>query len=546
MILETFSLGLIIPMVGLLTQDDYKSKIPFGESLLADFSQRQVLILAMFFVVLVYIVKSSFVYTSTLYQRKFSNSVSVRLSHETFTKYLRQPYEFHLERNSAALITNVENAKSIITGGLEPILVLLTDGLVSIGLFALLVYVEPIGTFCVVTLFAVSTVSFRVITKDRIERWGASRKFHSRKVYQHLQQGLGGAKEIKVLGREQLFLGDHEHHLRLNMDVDRRFVMVQLLPRLWLETLTMIGLATLVLIMVGTGSSISSIIPTLGLFAATAFRVMPSINRILASIQTIGYSRAFAVEVFQDLQLIGDPEDRPGSKSEFERSIELLDVSYEYKGAPKPALVNVTFRIERGEAVGVIGTSGAGKSTLVDVLLGLLSPSSGKVCVDGKDIADHRRWWQDQVGYVPQTIYLTDDTLLNNVAFGLPGEDIDRDAVLRAIVAAQLDDFVESLPDGLNTIVGERGVRLSGGQRQRIGIARALYHDPSVLVLDEATSALDTETESGVMEAVQGLFGKKTVIIVAHRTTTVSYCNRILRFEDGSLVAHGSPAELLL
>ena len=425
-------------------------------------------------------------------------------------------------------------------------LVLLTDGLVAFGLFALLMYVQPIGTLCVVTLFASSTILFRIVTKDRIERWGAARKFHLRKVYQHLQQGLGGAKEIKVLGREQLFLSDHEHHLRLNMDVDRRFNMVQLLPRLWLETLTMVGLATLVLIMVGTGSSISSILPTLGLFAATAFRVMPSINRILASIQTIGYSRAFATEVFHDLQLIGDPEDRPGLKGEFGNSIELIEVSFGYKGAPKQALTEVSFRVARGEAVGIIGTSGAGKSTLVDVLLGLLSPTSGRVCVDGKDIADHRRWWQDQVGYVPQTIYLTDDTLLNNIAFGLPEQQVDREAVVRAVTAAQLDDFVQSLPDGLDTVVGERGVRLSGGQRQRIGIARALYHDPSVLVLDEATSALDSETESGVMEAVQGLLGKKTVIIVAHRTTTVAYCNRILRFEDGCLVAQGTPAELLV
>ena len=546
MILETFSLGLIIPMVGLLTQDDYKTKIPFGESLFSDLDQRQLLVVAMLFVVIIYIIKSSFVYWSALHQRRFVNAASARVSQETFTKYLRQPYEFHLERNSATLIANVENAKAIITGGLDPILVLLTDGLVAIGLFSLLIYIEPVGTLCVVALFSVSAVTFRVLTRERIHRWGTARKFHSRKVLQHLQQGLGGAKEIKVLGREQQFLMDHERHLYSNMDVDRRFTMMQLLPRLWLETLTMIGLAALVLIMIGSGTSISSILPTLGLFAATAFRVMPSISRILASIQTIGYTRPLALTVFRDLQLTEDVDQRVGTRSEFEQSIELVDVTFRYKDAHRSALSNVSFRVDRGEAVGIIGTSGAGKSTLVDVLLGLLSPSSGKVCVDGKDIADHRRWWQDQVGYVPQTIYLTDDTLLNNVAFGLPAEDIDRDAVGRAIAAAQLDEFVGSLPDGLDTIVGERGVRLSGGQRQRIGIARALYHDPSVLVLDEATSALDSETESGVMEAVRGLLGKKTVIIVAHRTTTVSYCNRILRFEDGSLVAQGSPAELLV
>lgn len=546
MVLETFSLGLIIPIVSLLTQEDYKSRIPLGDSVLADVSQRQVLVLAMAFIVLVHVTKSAFVYFSALNQRRFINSVAARISHDTFKRYLRQPYQFHLERNSAHLISNVDNAKALITGGLDPILVVLTDGLVVVGLLALLLFVEPLGTLCIVALFSISTLSFRMLTRRRIVHWGVARKLHFQQVLQHLQQGLAGAKEIKVLGREKQFLIDHERHLHASMDVDRRFTMIQLLPRLWLETLTVVGLAALVSVIVGSGASLSSILPLLGLFAATAFRVMPSISRILASFQTISYTLPIAKTVFEDFQLVEEVDQFGQTPSAFEKSIEFVGVFFRYEITGRPALRDVNFRIERGEAVGVIGASGAGKSTLVDVLLGLLAPSAGEVCVDEVNIANHRRWWQDQIGYVPQTIYLTDDTLLSNVAFGLPAEDIDRAAVERAISASQLDEFVNSLPEGLNTVVGERGVRLSGGQRQRIGIARALYHDPSVLVLDEATSALDSETESGVMEAVRGLLGKKTVIIVAHRTTTVSYCNRILRFEDGSLVAQGSPSEILV
>jgi len=545
MLLETFSLGLIIPMVGLLTRENYLESIPFGERYLWTFSQGQVLVLGMGFVIVIYVLKSVFVYWAALVQQKFTNSVSVRVSQETFSKYLLQPYEFHLERNSATLISNVDNAKAIISGGLVPILVLLTDGLVSFGLFALLLYVEPVGTIGVIVLFAVAGTSIRLVTRDRIGRWGEMRKFHGRQIFRHLQQGLGGAKEIKVLGRESQFLRSHGEHLTLLMDVDRRYMMMQMLPRLSFEALTMVGLGALVFIMVGSGTALSKVLPTLGLFAATAFRVMPSIGRILASIQTISYTKPIASTVFRDLFLADERQEESPRHGEFGDAIEFRRVTFGYKDAHRSALSEVSFRISRGEAVGIIGTSGAGKSTLVDVLLGLLSPRSGTVLVDGNDIATCRRWWQDQVGYVPQTIYLTDDSLLNNIAFGLPPELIDVGAVRRALTAAQLDEFVGSLPEGLETIVGERGVRLSGGQRQRIGIARALYHDPAVLVLDEATSALDSETEAGVMEAVRELLGKKTVIIVAHRTSTVAYCSRILRFEDGELVAQGSPEELL-
>jgi ABC-type multidrug transport system fused ATPase/permease subunit len=268
---------------------------------------------------------------------------------------------------------------------------------------------------------------------------------------------------------------------------------------------------------------------------------MPSVGRLIASFQTIGYNRAIIHSVHGDLQLPIIDVDQKTDRVAFCESIVLRDVSFTYPNAHRNALTEVSIAVRKGEAVGIIGSSGAGKSTLVDLFLGLLDPSSGVVEVDGVDISSNHRGWQQLIGYVPQSIYLIDDTIRKNVAFGLPELEVDDRAVWGALKAAQLDEFVTMLPDGLETIVGERGVRLSGGQRQRIGIARALYHDPEVLVLDEATSSLDTETERGVMDAVRDLLGSKTIIIVAHRVSTVSYCSRVYRMEEGRVVGSGSP-----
>ena len=533
-----------MPFIGLLSQDGYKNDLPLLGSRVAGMSTERVLVIAMIGLAIVYVLKSIFLYFSAHVQRKFIYKTSGRLSQQAFETYLTQPYAFHLERNSATLIRNVENARSIIGGGLDPSLVLLTDGLVALGLFVLLLVVEPVGTFSVLVIFGVSAVLFQRSTRARILEWGTARKFHAGKVLQHLQQGLGGAKDIKILGREELFLEDHEDHLTASLDVDRRYVMLQALPRLFFESVAVVGLAVLVVVMVSSGDELSAILPTLGLFAATAFRVMPSISRVIASIQTIGYNRAFIRAVYADLQLVRGPRLSGDETPAFAQSISLEHVTFAYSSATKPALEQVSLEVRRGEAIGIIGASGAGKSTLVDVLLGLLEPSSGVVRVDGRDVRENVRGWQRHIGYVPQSIYLVDDSVRKNIAFGLRDADIDDVAVERALRAAQLDEFVKSLPNGVETIVGERGVRLSGGQRQRIGIARALYHDPDVLVLDEATSSLDTETERGVMEAVRELLGAKTIIIIAHRVTTVSYCTRVYKMAGGRVVGSGLPAEM--
>ncbi len=540
MVIETLSLGLILPLIGLLTNSDYQGKYPKVFDFFGNPSDKTLLVAGSLVLVAIYAVKNTFLYFSASIQRKFINNSSARISQMVFKSYLAQPYEFHLTRNSATLIRNAENANSVITGGLDPFLVLLTDGLVAVGLFVLLMLVEPVGTLCVLVVFGGAAIGFQALTRKRITEWGRLRKTHMKMVLKHLQQGLGGVKEIKVLGRENEFFIEHEHHLVKSMAINRKYALIQLLPRLWLEVLAIIGLAILVAVMASTREDVSSFLPTLGLFAATAFRILPSIGRIMASFQTIAYSSPLIRTVDEDLRISVVADATQNKELVFKREIKFENVSFSYASAHRPSLQNVSLSILLGEAVGIVGPSGAGKSTLVDIFLGLLSPSEGVVSVDGEDIATGRRSWQDQVGYVPQSIYLVDDSLIRNIALGIPHELIDHNAVLRALRAAQLEEFVSTLPLGLETVVGERGVRLSGGQRQRIGIARALYSNPQILVLDEATSSLDTDTERGVMDAVRALQGDKTVVIVAHRLSTVSYCSKIFNIEDAQLIASSS------
>jgi ABC-type multidrug transport system fused ATPase/permease subunit len=538
--LETFSLGLVVPAVGLLTQPNYLQKYPAIDKFLGYPTEVQFVVGSMVFLVVVYVLKTAFLIWSLWVQRGYSNTVSTRIGRQLFDIYLRQPYSFHLNRNSSLLIRNSQNSGMLMTGAIDPMLAILADTLVTAGLFVLLVVLEPRGTVVSVVIFGVSAWLFRQFSTRRIRRWGEAQNYHKGMILQHLQQGFGGVKDVKILGREDHFVDQYSEQLIGNAVVYRRFSIAQALPRFGLEILAIMGLAVLVTTMVGSGRELTDILPVLGLFAAAAFRLLPAVNRVINNLQIINLSRPILDDLYSDLAL---PTVDTASRSDHENfadKIEVHDISFTYESGPSPALTNVSFHVCRGEAVGLIGPSGSGKSTLVDVVLGLLSPQSGQVLVDDKDIHLNLRGWQDQIGYVPQSIFLTDDTLRRNVAFGLPKSEIDDEAVQAAIRSAQLEDFVATLPAGLETVVGERGIRLSGGQRQRIGIARALYHNPSVLVLDEATSSLDTETEHGVMQAVQALQGEKTVIIVAHRLSTVEYCDRLYRLEDSRIVDQGS------
>ncbi len=429
--------------------------------------------------------------------------------------------------------------------------IIITEGLALFGIGGLLLVSEPQGVMIVVTMMALVIWIFHFITKGRISRWGVARQMHNDLGNLHMHQGFGSVKDIKVLGRERNFLAQFKVHSDRGGQIAGSQAILQQLPRLWLELLAVAGLSVVVLSMISQGVGTDRIMPTLGLFSAAAFRLIPSVNRVLGGFQFIRYSMPTVNFLYDEVKLMAtNPEVKPQSDSaasgQLQTEIRLNDICFSYPSAVNLALDHISLTIRKGESVGFIGPSGSGKSTLVDVILGLLPPGGGSILMDGQDIQTNLRAWQNQIGYVPQSIYLTDDTLRKNVAFGLAEEEIDDAAVQRAIRDAQLEEFVAGLPDGLETIVGERGARLSGGQRQRIGIARALYHDPAILVLDEATSALDTATEVCVMQAVMALRGGKTLLIVAHRLSTVEHCDRLYRLKRGKVVDDGLPMDMLM
>ncbi|MDO8793551.1 MAG: ABC transporter ATP-binding protein [Vicinamibacterales bacterium] len=548
MSLEILVVGLVIPALALLTQPDYATKFPAIRPILQTLgnpSQNALFIGSMLALVAIYTVKAMFLTLLAWYQARLAYGLRAEWSHRLFSLYLRQPYTFHLQRNSAQLIHNTVSQVDQFTSAIVvPGMILLVESLVFLGLSVMLMTVEPLGTVIVVTVLGAAGWSFHRVTRGSMTRWGEAAQRHEALRFHHLAQGLGGVKDVKLLGRESGFLEQFHTHTAQRARAARLQSTLQQLPRVWLELLAVGGLAALVITMLAQGLALAAILPTLGMFAVAAFRLLPSVNRILGTIQLFKYAKPIIDNVYVELSLPTPEADTHISRqAPFERTLELHHVAYAYPGAANQALSNITLTIQRGESVGFVGPSGAGKSTLVDILLGLLTPVDGEVRVDGHDIQSGLRHWQDQIGYVPQAIFLTDDTLRRNVAFGLPNAQIEEAAVRRAIRAAQLEEFVDGLPAGLDTVVGERGVRLSGGQRQRIGIARALYHDPAVLVLDEATSALDTATERGVMEAVRALQGTKTVIIVAHRLSTVQYCSRLYRLEKGRMVEPGGYSE---
>lgn len=550
MLLEMLGVGLVIPVIAGMMQSDIVVKYPVIASIFSFEempSHRMFITVAMLGLVGIFLVKNLFLAFLAWKQTRFSFDVLARLSQYLFEVYLRQPYTFHLQRNSAQLVLNVTGEVNNFSGVLTSMLVLYTELMVLVGVGILLLLVEPLGTLIVVVVIGGAALSFHCLMRERISRWGIERQLHDGLRIQHVQQGLGGAKDVKLLGRESDFLVRYQTHNIKSARAWKLLYTFQSFPRLIFEVLAVTGLAILVLSMLGKGRDMMSIIPALGLFAAAAFRLMPSVTRVLNSAQSVRYNLSVVNTLYDEMKSVSvvTASKQASSRVIFKENIRLTDVTYHYSDTVLPALDGVSIVIQKGESIGLIGKSGSGKSTLVDVILGLLAPSAGLVEVDGRDVQNELRQWQDQIGYVPQSIYLTDDTLRRNVAFGLPDREIDDSAVQRAIKAAQLDEFVSTLPERLETTVGERGIRLSGGQRQRIGIARALYHEPCILVLDEATSALDSVTERGVMEAVMALQGSKTIIVVAHRLSTVESCDRLYRLERGKVVEEGIPENIL-
>ena len=530
-VLEVMSVGALIPLIQVLTQSNLQSKYPLIDRVFPDSSDQLIVTVILIGVVCVFLFKEIFLGFSLWMQRGFIARLETRFQTELFDRYTRQPYEFHLTNNSSLLSRNILNSTNFVNNILDPIFMLLTDGFVTVALCVALVVIEPIAMFVTICSVGAVAMVFHGFSKQRIEKWGVERQLQDGTKLQQMNETFGGMKEIVMTGRGDYFRTRFSSNIGGLSHLNRKFTTLLGLPRLYLELLCVTGLAALVLSMLALGRTSESLLPLLALFAGGAFRLMPAINRITFAFQSLRMGRPI-VEVFKENILSSSNIEsaiQNVAPVQFMHSIRFEDVMYSYPNTEKSVINGLSFEIKKGTEVGIVGTTGVGKSTLVDILLGLLRPTRGRVTVDGVDISTNIRGWQELVGYVPQSIFLMDASIRANIAFGIVESEIDDQKVLRALKLAQLGEFVDELPNGINELVGERGVRLSGGQRQRIGIARALYQDPSILVFDEATSALDVGTEKGVMKSLEHLRTGRTLLIVTHRMSALEHSDVIIK-----------------
>lgn len=542
MSLEMLSIGLVIPLIVVLTQKDSFTSYPLLGELMQQFNNPTIpnLIMSMMvFLVFIYVIKNSFLGLLAWKQSKYIFGLQTEISKRLFSTYLKQPYHFHLQRNSGQLIRNIQGEVAVfINSVITPCLHLLTEALIVCGLSSLLFLAEPIGTTIMLSVIIFFASLSHKFTKNHILHWAKQRIIYEGSRIQQLIQSLGGVKETKLYGREQYFINTYTTFTKQSMECSQHQQFIGQMPRLWLELLALMGMVILVGIILLQQKSISSLLPILSLFALVAFRLTPSANRIISSIQQLRFGLPTLNLLSEELSFTEEQyiKSNNTNKIKFQNNLQIKNLCYSYPNTDSKVLNTVSLRINKGDFIGFIGESGSGKSTLLDIILGVLSPTSGNLLLDDVDISKNLRGWQNQIGYVPQEIFLSDDTLRRNIAFGLSVDDINDAAIQKAVSLVQLEKFIHNLPQGLDTIVGERGVRISGGQRQRIGIARALYHNPEVLVLDEATSNLDIKTEANLMDAIFALHGQKTIITVAHRLQTLEKCDNIYTLRNGKII----------
>lgn len=497
----------------------------------------QFLALIAFCIILIYILKNVYIILEKNAIYRFSYRIQREISTGLLKAYMKEPYTFHLNKNISVLQRSMQEDTDQFTKGIIHMMEMIAEIFVCIAIGIYLFIVSKSMSVIIAGLLIICLALFSFITKHYSSRWGKQGQDYKARIYQWMNQSLGGIKEIKVLNREQKFISEYDSYFTKYVRVLRLNRLIGVIPKNIIEMVCMTGLLASIIFKIFFGQKdLIEFLPQLAVFAVAAFRLLPSVGKINEHLSAVVYAKPSLDLIYNDLKEIDslDKKEQPRNDAwKFQNKIEIKNVSYHYPDSDLNVIEHASFEVERGKTIAFIGASGAGKSTMVDILLGLLPPQYGKIYADGMNIYKNLSTWQKEIGYIPQTIYLSDDTIRNNVAFGIGKEDIDEQAVLHALQQAQLYEFVESLPEGLDTYVGDRGVRLSGGQRQRIGIARALYHDPEILVLDEATSALDNETETAVMEAIEQLQGQKTIMIIAHRLTTIRNADVVYEVGNG-------------
>ncbi len=550
-LLETLGVGGMIPVVNaLLMPDKLQEFIDEYEILqrLCGFLHLdnigQITIALLVGLMAIYVIKNLYILLLTYKQNSFITQNRNKMISRVMAEFLNRPYEKYLGADIPTVFritdSDIPQTFSLILAMLH----LASEVVVSFLIFLVLLWQDVVMTLFIIAIFAVMTLFIIKVLKPKLNKIGAKNQAIQSRIAKWRIQATYGLKDVKVLNREEFFVRNYFETGKVGADVARNYAVLNNLPRLMIETVFIVSILSFIAVYINGDGDVASIMTTIAAFGVAAVRVLPSVNRINTYITEIAYTEPSLNFVYENLQegmktdamLAERRANSQVEKLKLENQIELNHISFHYPDSDKYIFKDAHMVVPRGKSVGIIGASGAGKSTIVDVLLGLLHAQEGEITCDGVNIFKNYESWLAQVGYIPQSIYLIDESIRDNIAFGIDRDKISDERIWEVLEEAQLKEFVEELPEGLDTTIGDRGVRLSGGQRQRIGIARALYNDPEILVFDEATSALDNDTEAAVMEAVNSFHGKKTMIIIAHRLNTIEKCDIIYKVENMELI----------
>lgn len=553
--LETLGVGLILPLVSAITEPDMIETNTYAKMICEIFdlhATRTFMIVVITALIFVYIFKNLYLFFEYYVQYRFicNNRFSVQC--RLMDVYLHRPYEYFLNAESGEIVRVVTSDTQNTFSLLSTVLTFFTEAVVSLALIITIIVADPFMAFLLAAVLGGMMFLIGKLIKPVLKRAGLKYQQNSAKTNKWLLQAISGIKEVKVAEKEEYFLDQFSKYGKRAIDSEKKNQVLGTVPRLAIEAFGISAMLAVIAILMWKGREVDTMLPQLSAFAMAAVRLMPSVNRMSSSLNLMSYQEPALDKMLEHLAVAErwenecdgeaavEPREKAvasdGQEITLDHQVELSDITYSYPNAEQPVLEHANMVIPIGKSVGIVGSSGSGKTTAIDILLGLLPPQAGQVLVDGMDIREDYDGWLAHLGYIPQMIFMLDDTIRANVAFGIPAKEVDDAQVWKALEEAQLKEFVQSLPDGLDTTIGERGVRLSGGQRQRIGIARALYSDPELLIFDEATSALDNETEAAIMESINALHGRKTLVIIAHRLTTIKECDIVYRVENGRIV----------
>ena len=556
-VLETLGVSMVMPVMNVVLEEDAIAKHDYLQVICRIFgvdNSGDLTMLVMVGLVLVFVTKNIFLFFQQKVQLKFVYTNQFATSRRMMINFMQRPYEYYLNADTAVIQRSITSDVNNMYGLILALLQLISEGIVFVCLAAASLVADVWMSLTVTALLVVALLVIKCILKPIMRKAGEENQEFYSGLYKWIDQSVMGIKEIKIARKEGYFINEYSKCGAGYVSAVQRYNLYNATPRLLIETLAIAGMILYLMIQLLQGTAAADIVPQLGVLAVAAMRLIPCANRINNHLTSISYFEPFFMGVSDNLQEEIRDENVDYSaetylrKEEVEKlpvrkEIVLQDITYKYPNSETLIFDHAVMKIPIGKSVGIVGTSGAGKTTIVDILLGLLQLESGRILADGVEVREHYASWLKNIGYIPQSIFMIDSTIRRNVAFGCPDEEIDDDKVWEALREAQLDEFVRGLPEGLDTGIGERGIRISGGQRQRIGIARALFEDPEVLVLDEATSALDNETEAAIMDSINRLHGRKTLIIIAHRLQTIEKCDMVYRVVDGKAVVEKEFAE---